>query len=198
MVALRIAAVVGEPLLVPSIFWLETVSVLARRYRYEPPTIVEAVYELEQVGIATAEVGRPGVRPSSTRLAAWGSPPTTPRTSSLPSQWTRSSSPSTPSSPRPLTIGPSWSPRRVASRSRPRATRQGGRGPTGKARRPTWPSSDRPSDHAEARYPLHCDQARAWRSSMLAPKDFSISTVARATLAPGARNYELERESGSI
>ncbi len=51
----------GEPLLVPSIFWLEIVNVLARRYRYEPPTIVEAVYELEQVGIATAEVGRPGV-----------------------------------------------------------------------------------------------------------------------------------------
>lgn len=51
----------GEPLLVPPIFWLEIVNVLARRYRYEPPAIVEAVYELEQLGIGTAEVGRPGV-----------------------------------------------------------------------------------------------------------------------------------------
>jgi predicted nucleic acid-binding protein len=50
-----------EPLLVPPVFWLEIVNVLARRYRYQPPAIVEAVYELEQVGLSTAEVGRPGV-----------------------------------------------------------------------------------------------------------------------------------------
>jgi len=51
----------GEPILVPGLFWLEVVNVLAIRYRYPPPAIVEAVYELEQVGITTAEVGRPGV-----------------------------------------------------------------------------------------------------------------------------------------
>ncbi len=42
------------------IFWLEIVNVLARRYRYAPAAIVEAVYELEQVGLTTAELGRPG------------------------------------------------------------------------------------------------------------------------------------------
>ena len=51
----------ADPLLVPPIFWLEIVNVLAHRYRYQPPAVVEAVYELEQVGISTAEVGRPGV-----------------------------------------------------------------------------------------------------------------------------------------
>lgn len=51
----------GQPILVPSLFWLEIVNVLAVRYRYPPDAIVEAVYELEQIGLATAEVGRPGV-----------------------------------------------------------------------------------------------------------------------------------------
>jgi predicted nucleic acid-binding protein len=50
----------GQQFLVPPIFWLEIVNVLARRYRYAPAAIVEAVYELEQVGLTTAELGRPG------------------------------------------------------------------------------------------------------------------------------------------
>jgi len=50
-----------EPILVPGLFWLEIVNVLVIRYRYPPAAIVEAVYELEQVGVTTAEVGRPGV-----------------------------------------------------------------------------------------------------------------------------------------
>jgi predicted nucleic acid-binding protein len=54
-------ALAGEPILVPALFWLEVMNVLARRYRYPPEAIVEAVYELGQAGIATAEVGRPGV-----------------------------------------------------------------------------------------------------------------------------------------
>jgi predicted nucleic acid-binding protein len=53
-------ALAGEPILVPTLFWLEVVNVLARPYRYPPAAIVEAVYELEQIGLATAEVGRPG------------------------------------------------------------------------------------------------------------------------------------------
>ena len=55
------AAAESRPMLVPPIFWLEIVNVLARRYRYPPVAIVEAVFELEQVGLATADVGRPGV-----------------------------------------------------------------------------------------------------------------------------------------
>jgi predicted nucleic acid-binding protein len=51
----------GDPILVPPLFWMEIVNVLALRYRFPPKAIVEAIYELEQVGIATAEVGRPAV-----------------------------------------------------------------------------------------------------------------------------------------
>lgn len=50
----------GEPMLVPAVFWLELVNVLARRYRLLPSAIVEAVYEVEQMGLRTADVGRPG------------------------------------------------------------------------------------------------------------------------------------------
>jgi predicted nucleic acid-binding protein len=57
----RKRAVSGERILVPALFWLEVVNVLARRYGYPPEAIVEAVYELEHTGIATVEVGRPGV-----------------------------------------------------------------------------------------------------------------------------------------
>lgn len=58
---LREASVARRRILVPSLFWLEVVNVLAIRYRYPPEAIVEAVYELEQAGITTAEVGRPAV-----------------------------------------------------------------------------------------------------------------------------------------
>ena len=51
----------AEPLIVPPLFWLEVVNVLARRYRYPPSAVAEAVYELEQIGVVTREVGRPGV-----------------------------------------------------------------------------------------------------------------------------------------
>ena len=50
----------GEPMLVPALFWLELVNVLARRYRLLPSAIVEAVYELEQMGLRSADIGRPG------------------------------------------------------------------------------------------------------------------------------------------
>jgi predicted nucleic acid-binding protein len=56
---LREQVVAGEPLLVPALFWLEVVNVLAHRYRWSPAAIVEAVYELERAGLTTAEVGRP-------------------------------------------------------------------------------------------------------------------------------------------
>jgi predicted nucleic acid-binding protein len=47
-------------MLVPALFWIELVSVLAHRYRLAPPSILEAVYELEQLGLTTTELGRPG------------------------------------------------------------------------------------------------------------------------------------------
>lgn len=51
----------NQALLVPPLFWLEVTNVLAMRYRYPPAAIVEAVYELEQLGLRTVSVGRPGV-----------------------------------------------------------------------------------------------------------------------------------------
>ena len=56
---LREQVLAGEPILVPALFWLEVVNVLAHRYRLPPHAIVEAVYELEQAGLTTADVGRP-------------------------------------------------------------------------------------------------------------------------------------------
>jgi len=58
---LREQVLAREPILVPGLFWLEIVNVLAIRYRYPPESVVEAAFELEQVGVTTAEVGRPGV-----------------------------------------------------------------------------------------------------------------------------------------
>lgn len=58
---LREAVHARHPLMVPTLFWLEVVNVLALRYRFAPSAIAEAVYELEQQGFATADVGRPGV-----------------------------------------------------------------------------------------------------------------------------------------
>ncbi len=57
----RAQVLAGEPILVPQLFWLEVVNVLAVRLRYEPEAVVEAIYEFEQLGIASAEVGRPAV-----------------------------------------------------------------------------------------------------------------------------------------
>jgi predicted nucleic acid-binding protein len=57
---IRETILAGSALLVPQLFWLEIVNVLARRYRYRPDAVVEAVFELEQIGLKTVEVGRPG------------------------------------------------------------------------------------------------------------------------------------------
>lgn len=61
-----------EPILVPTLFWLEVVNALAMRYRYPPRHIVEAIYELDQIGVTTAEVGRPGVLAAIDAVARYG------------------------------------------------------------------------------------------------------------------------------
>lgn len=48
----------GATVLVPSVFWLEVVNVLTHRYHLDGATVTEAVYELEQLGIVTADAGR--------------------------------------------------------------------------------------------------------------------------------------------
>jgi predicted nucleic acid-binding protein len=49
----------GRRLFVPSVFWLEVINVLGRRYRADPPELVEALVELEAVGLETVELDRP-------------------------------------------------------------------------------------------------------------------------------------------
>lgn len=47
------------PLLVPTFFWLEVVNVLARRYRLTPPQVLEAIVNLENLGLESVELDRP-------------------------------------------------------------------------------------------------------------------------------------------
>ena len=49
----------GHRLVVPSVFWLEIVNVLGRRYHTPPEAILEAVVELEAAGLETVELDRP-------------------------------------------------------------------------------------------------------------------------------------------
>ena len=49
----------GRRLLVPSVFWLEVMNVLGRRYRADAPELLEALVELEAVGLETVELDRP-------------------------------------------------------------------------------------------------------------------------------------------
>jgi predicted nucleic acid-binding protein len=57
--ALRLRRVAGSPLLVPSLFWLELVNVLSRRYRLKPAIVIEAIAELEIIGLESVELERP-------------------------------------------------------------------------------------------------------------------------------------------
>jgi predicted nucleic acid-binding protein len=59
--ALRDRIRAAEPILVPTVFWLEVIDALATGHRRTPRTLVEAVYQLDQLGLETAEVGRPGI-----------------------------------------------------------------------------------------------------------------------------------------
>jgi predicted nucleic acid-binding protein len=49
----------GAEIVVPSHFWLELVNVLMRRYGRTPTEIIEAIRELDHMGIVTFEVDRP-------------------------------------------------------------------------------------------------------------------------------------------
>jgi predicted nucleic acid-binding protein len=46
-------------LLVPSVFWLEVLNALAKKHRYDGEDLVEAVYELQRIGIATIPFDEP-------------------------------------------------------------------------------------------------------------------------------------------
>ena len=43
----------GYLLLVPASFWIESINVLSRRYGYPAAAVLEAIYELEQLGLTT-------------------------------------------------------------------------------------------------------------------------------------------------
>jgi len=48
----------GRTLIVPGLFWLEVQNALSRRHGYPGAAVVEALYELEELGLATVEPDR--------------------------------------------------------------------------------------------------------------------------------------------
>lgn len=57
--ALRNMRHAGRRLIVPPLFWLEVLNVLTRRHRYQPHQALEALAELDAVGLETIELDRP-------------------------------------------------------------------------------------------------------------------------------------------
>lgn len=59
---LRTQILAAEPILVPPVFWLHLIELVIGPAHGGRPlaTAVEAIYELEQLGLETADVGRPG------------------------------------------------------------------------------------------------------------------------------------------
>src|SRR5829696_5273349 len=55
----RLAAGAGGRILVLDLFWLEVTNVLARRHRWEGNAVVEAVRELDELGLETVPLHRP-------------------------------------------------------------------------------------------------------------------------------------------
>jgi predicted nucleic acid-binding protein len=55
----RLLDAAGQPLLVPDLFWLEVANVLVRRHGWHADAVVEALRELDQLGIETVQLDRP-------------------------------------------------------------------------------------------------------------------------------------------
>lgn len=49
----------GSRLLVPASFWLEVVNVLIARYRQRPDVVLEAIVDLDELGMQTVALDRP-------------------------------------------------------------------------------------------------------------------------------------------
>ena len=56
---LRSARLPHGRVMVPSVFWLELLNVLARRYRLAPETILQAIAELDSLELETVDLDRP-------------------------------------------------------------------------------------------------------------------------------------------
>jgi predicted nucleic acid-binding protein len=60
------------PLVVPSHFWLEIVNALTRGRRARGAAVIEGLYELDQLAIATIEVDRPTLLGALDLTERWG------------------------------------------------------------------------------------------------------------------------------
>ncbi|MEX0625433.1 MAG: type II toxin-antitoxin system VapC family toxin [Chloroflexota bacterium] len=56
---LRERRAAGSKLLVPAFFWLEVANVLVRRYRQRPGVVLEAIVDLENLGLESIALDRP-------------------------------------------------------------------------------------------------------------------------------------------
>jgi predicted nucleic acid-binding protein len=59
VVRARLVDAAGGPILALDLFWLEVVNVLVRRYGWEADAVVEAVRELDALGVETVALDRP-------------------------------------------------------------------------------------------------------------------------------------------
>ena len=57
----RLLAAADGPILVLDLFWLEVVNVLARRHGWEADAVVEAIRDLDELGLETVTADRPMV-----------------------------------------------------------------------------------------------------------------------------------------
>lgn len=62
----------GLRLLAPSLFWLEVMNVLGRRYQLQPDAVLEAMVELEAAGIETVDLDRPMLLLAMDAMARFG------------------------------------------------------------------------------------------------------------------------------
>lgn len=56
---LRERGAAGRQLIVPAFFWLEVVNVLVKRHRLTPGEVLEAIVDLESLGLGSVELDRP-------------------------------------------------------------------------------------------------------------------------------------------
>jgi predicted nucleic acid-binding protein len=56
----RLLVDTNKALLVPALFWIELINVLARKHRLSSAEVLEAIYEVEEWGIETVDLDRAG------------------------------------------------------------------------------------------------------------------------------------------
>ncbi|HYC07563.1 MAG TPA: type II toxin-antitoxin system VapC family toxin [Candidatus Binatia bacterium] len=59
-------------LVVPSLFWIEVVNALTKGHRTTGATVIEALYELDQIRLTTVDIERPIILAALDLIERWG------------------------------------------------------------------------------------------------------------------------------